>query len=165
MISQTDSATLALRAEFISFFVRLAESFGLPRTVGEICGYIYASPEAVSFESIGEELKISKGSVSQGLKLLRSLHAIRATYHPGDRRSYFEPEMSLRRLTATLIDHTVMPQLREAAAHLEHMQQLVKDDADTIDETLTLRVAKLSQWQSRSRRMLSLLKRVLSVSS
>jgi hypothetical protein len=50
--------------------------FGVPKSVGQIYGLLYASPEPLSFSDIVERLDISKGSASQGLQLLRSLGAI-----------------------------------------------------------------------------------------
>jgi hypothetical protein len=50
--------------------------FGVPKSVGQIYGLLYASPEPLSFSDIVERLEISKGSASQGLQLLRSLGAI-----------------------------------------------------------------------------------------
>ena len=51
--------------------------FGVPKSVGQIYGLLYASPEPLSFSDIVERLEISKGSASQGLQLLRSLGAIK----------------------------------------------------------------------------------------
>jgi hypothetical protein len=51
--------------------------FGVPKSVGQIYGLLYASPEPLSFSDIVERLEISKGSASQGLQFLRSLGAIK----------------------------------------------------------------------------------------
>ena len=50
--------------------------FGVPKSVGQIYGVLYASPSPLSFSDIVDRLEISKGSASQGLALLRSLGAI-----------------------------------------------------------------------------------------
>lgn len=78
-------------SECISFFAETVQIFGVPKSVGQIYGLLYASPEPLSFSDIVVQLEISKGSASQGLQLLRSLGAIRvaaARFAPGigDRR-------------------------------------------------------------------------------
>jgi hypothetical protein len=54
----------------------VVQIFGVPKSVGQIYGLLYASPEPLSFSDIVVRLGISKGSASQGLRLLRSLGAI-----------------------------------------------------------------------------------------
>ena len=51
--------------------------FGVPKSVGQIYGLLYASPLPLGFSDIVERLEISKGSASQGLQLLRSLGAVK----------------------------------------------------------------------------------------
>jgi hypothetical protein len=63
--------------ECATFFSEVVQVFGVPKSVGQIYGLLYASPEPLSFSDIVERLEISKGSASQGLQLLRSLGAIK----------------------------------------------------------------------------------------
>lgn len=62
--------------ECATFFSEVVQVFGVPKSIGQIYGLLYASPEPLSFSDIVVRLKISKGSASQGLQLLRSLGAI-----------------------------------------------------------------------------------------
>jgi DNA-binding transcriptional ArsR family regulator len=62
--------------ECAAFFSEVVQVFGVPKSVGQIYGLLFASPEPLSFSDIVERLDISKGSASQGLQLLRSLGAI-----------------------------------------------------------------------------------------
>lgn len=62
--------------ECVDFFAEVVQLFGVPKSVGQIYGVLYASPLPLSFSDIVEQLEISKGSASQGLQLLRSLGAI-----------------------------------------------------------------------------------------
>ena len=65
------------RSECVAFFAEAVQIFGLvPKSVGQIYGLLFASPEPLSFSDIVERLDISKGSASQGLQLLRALGAI-----------------------------------------------------------------------------------------
>lgn len=60
----------------MEFFAEVVQHFGVPKSVGQIYGLLYASPVPLSFSDIVERLEMSKGSASQGLQLLRSLGAI-----------------------------------------------------------------------------------------
>ena len=64
------------QSECIELFAEVVYALGLPRSIGQIYGLLYASPAPLSFSDIVERLDISKGSASQGLQLLRSLGAI-----------------------------------------------------------------------------------------
>ncbi len=61
----------------VAFFVDAAELLGVPKSVAAIYGIVFASPAALSFSEIEERLAISKGSVSQGLRVLRDVGAIK----------------------------------------------------------------------------------------
>jgi DNA-binding transcriptional ArsR family regulator len=63
--------------ECIELFAEVVYALGLPKSVGQIYGLLYASPAPLSFSDIVERLDISKGSASQGLQLLRTLGAIK----------------------------------------------------------------------------------------
>ena len=60
----------------MAFFSEVVQVFGVPKSVGQIYGLLYATPEPLSFSDIVDRLDISKGSASQGLQLLRSLGAV-----------------------------------------------------------------------------------------
>ena len=60
----------------MELFADIVSALGIPKSIGQIYGLLYASATPLSFSDIVERLGISKGSVSQGLQLLRSLGAI-----------------------------------------------------------------------------------------
>ena len=57
--------------------VKLCAILGLPKSVGLIYGAVFVSARPIEAGDICKKLKISRGSVSQGLKFLRELGAIR----------------------------------------------------------------------------------------
>lgn len=67
----------AFEAEVVAVFADLVVLLGLPKSMGEIYGLVFASAEPPSFGDIEQKLGLSKGSVSQGLRSLRELGAIR----------------------------------------------------------------------------------------
>ncbi|SDS46101.1 hypothetical protein [Opitutus sp. GAS368] len=77
-------AVVAFERAMVDFFVDAAELLGVPKSVAAIYGIVFASPAPLSFADIGSRLDISKGSVSQGLRVLREVGALRAmSVEPG----------------------------------------------------------------------------------
>ncbi len=99
--------------EVISIFVQMAQVVGLSRSLGEIYGLLFATPQPLAFQEIADRLELSKGSVSQGLKFLRTIGAIKPVEVSGDRREFFEPVVELRALVSGFLKERLNPQLEE----------------------------------------------------
>jgi hypothetical protein len=82
LIAYRSEHSTDFQAECVAFFAEVVQVFGVPKSVGQIYGLLYGSPEPLSFSDIVERLEISKGSASQGLQLLRSLGAIKLAEPP-----------------------------------------------------------------------------------
>ncbi len=68
---------VAFEEAVISFFMESAMLLGIPKSVAAIYGICFASPEPLSFSEINERLDISSGSISQGLRVLREVGALK----------------------------------------------------------------------------------------
>ncbi|MDK2964262.1 MAG: hypothetical protein PWQ29_1656 [Verrucomicrobiota bacterium] len=100
------------------------------------------------------KLRISKGSTSQGLKILRSFGAVNTTYVPGDRRDFFTAESALRKIVSGFVNEQIRPYLengKERMARLEDLAQAEADNAFFID-----RIDRLRGWQKRANALLPL---------
>lgn len=64
-------------AAIVSYFVDAAALLGIPKSVAAIYGICFASAEPLSHSDIHARLELSAGSISQGLKLLREVGALR----------------------------------------------------------------------------------------
>lgn len=159
---EPDSPPLtAFELGIIDLFVRLADGLGLPKSVGEIYGLLYASADPLAFQDIIDRLKISKGSASQGLRLLRTTGAIKSVYVPGNRSDHFVPETELRALVTGFLREKVQPHLESGAARIEALQELVKSQiAGARDpaaaKVLRGRVDKLNTWHRKGKAVVPL---------
>lgn len=129
--------------EVISIFVKMAQTLGAPRSLGEIYGLLFATPQPLSFQDIHDRLDLSKGSVSQGLRFLRTVGAIQPVPVEGDRREYFEPVVELRALVGGFLKERINPQLAEwgvraKALKIKDFEQARTDE----EERLSLREGK-----------------------
>ncbi len=60
-----------------AFFMQAADLLGVPKSIALIYGVVFASPEPLCFADVEERLDISKGSISQGLRVLKEMGAIK----------------------------------------------------------------------------------------
>ena len=88
-----------LEEEPIDYFVPFVQMFGLPKSIGQIYGLLFVSPEALPMVSIQARLGISKGSLSQGLSLLKDLGAVTSHSLEGDRREHYRADLQVSRIT------------------------------------------------------------------
>jgi DNA-binding transcriptional regulator GbsR (MarR family) len=145
-----------LELEVVELFVRLADLLSLPRSLGEIYGCLYISPEPMCMENLVKKLKISKGSASQGLKALRNFGAIKTVYKPGERRDFYEAECELRKLVGGFLKDQVNPHLDNGKDRVRRMKSLLEDDSCEDAEFLAERIGQLEKWRSRAEKILPL---------
>jgi DNA-binding transcriptional regulator GbsR (MarR family) len=151
--------------ECVSFFADAVQLFGIPKSVGQIYGALYASPVPLGFSDIVERLDISKGSASQGLQLLRSLGAINEAEPTGkstenQRTVRYEPELSLRQLVSGVLRERVMPMATAGTDRLKRLRQLAEQTPGKADFYLD-RVKQLETWRRRLNTVLPVLSALL----
>lgn len=160
------SATKALEEESIEFFVSFVQVFGLPRSIGQIYGVLFVSVEPLTMDVVLNRLGISKGSVSQGLSLLKSLGAVTSHLVPHDRREHFKADLNVSRIITHFFENRVQPRLENGESRLSSMLELAKRlPADAKDEDAALvirtRIEALEKWQRRGRGVLPMIIRWL----
>lgn len=143
-----------LEQEVIDIFVRMAGVLSLPRSVGELYGLLFISPDPLCINDCMEKLNISKGSTSQGLKILRSFGAVKPVYIPGDRRDFFEAESGLRQIVTGFVNEQVRPHLDNGKEHMARLESLVAKVPDEDRAFFEDRVGQLRGWQKRANLLL-----------
>jgi hypothetical protein len=168
------TASSSFEQECVLFFEDIVQLFGVPKSVGQIYGVLYASPGPLSFSDIVQHLDISKGSASQGLQLLRSLGAIleadsgspstsisnlnssgasgmaRAT------RVVYAPELSLRQLVTGVLRERIAPMATIGTDRLKRLKDLA--EASPANTKFYLgRARQLETWRKRFKTVLPLL--------
>ena len=142
----------------IDFFVSAVKVLGMPKSIGEIYGLLFVSPRPLPLDALCQRLNMSKGSASQGLKLLRAFGAVKAIYQAGDRRDHFTAEIELKRLAAGFMREQIQPRLTHGEERLSQLNQLSHTlPANSEGEFQRERLAKLGRWSDRSREVLPLI--------
>ena len=135
------ATTDAAKQELSLYFCQLADSFGLPRSVALIYGTLFLAENPLPVSAIIEESGLSKGSVSSGVRLLERMGFIHLVVEPSDRRSFYRPELSLRRLVAGLIEENFTPALKRGGTLLDKVAQ-----NSELSDHLKTRLSSLKSW-------------------
>lgn len=143
-----------LEKEIIDIFVRIAGVLSLPRSVGELYGVLFISPEPMCIDDLMYKLKISKGSTSQGLKILRSFGAVNPVYVAGDRRDFFTAEAELRRIVSGFVNEQIRPHLDNGKARMARMESLLAEQKPEQKDFISERIERLQNWQKRANALL-----------
>lgn len=136
-LAGTDTA----RQELSAYFCLLADSFGLPRSVAMIYGTIFLAEKPLPVSEIIKASGLSKGSISSGLRFLERIGFIHFVLDASDRRTFYRPELSLRRLAAGLIEENFTPALRRGESLLAEVAQ-----NQDLSDHLKTRLSSLQSW-------------------
>ena len=136
-LAEKDSARQTLTA----YFCQLADSFGLPRSVALIYGTLFLAENPLPVSEIIEDSGLSKGSVSSGLRFLERMGFIHLVVEPSDRRTFYRPELSMRRLAAGLIEENFTPALKRGETLLDRVAKNPE-----LSDHLKTRTASLQTW-------------------
>ena len=146
----------------IDLFLNAANSFGLPKSYGQIYGLLFCRDQALAMDEVMNLLKISKGSASQGLRALRQLGAISSNYAPGHRKERFVAEIRLRKLVSGFLREQADPHLEKGVARLKQIEGLLAGSGSKDSRIRgTRRHVILSGWHRQMSRLLPWVKMIV----
>ncbi|MEM9481097.1 MAG: hypothetical protein AAGA58_15705 [Verrucomicrobiota bacterium] len=145
----------------IDLFVRGVQVLGLPKSVGQIYGLLFITPEPLSLDDIVERLGISKGSASQGLKILKGLGAVATKYLPGERRDHYVAQAQLKVLVSGFVNGELMPHLESGEDRLAVLLEDCATDETEGADFRKERIERLRRWHGRSSKLLKTIDRFL----
>jgi DNA-binding transcriptional regulator GbsR (MarR family) len=151
---------VAFESTVVCFFVEAADALGVPKSIGAIYAICFASAQPLSFGDISSRLNISQGSISQGLRVLKEMGALKVV-GTHERRDYFAPELELRKLAARFIEDRVEKQLDIGNQRLKAMQAAIPDGPKTEAHELEARLKYLETWRSKGRSIIPIIKTFL----
>jgi len=152
----------SIEQRLVSFFQDGAKMLGLPKSVGEIFGILYASPAPLTMLDIVERTGISKGSASQGLKMLRTLGAVREVELNNERKTYFQADIELKRIASGFIREEIRPHLESGKMKLDVMSRelnLIEDSH--LKDFYEGRIERLERWEKKANLLIPILQRFL----
>ena len=166
---------VAFERSLVCFFVDAAELLGVPKSVAAIYGICFASPEPLGFSEIQERLDISAGSISQGIRVLREIGALKPS-EPADpstldlqlstrtaragRAVRYEPDLGLRKVASHFIEQRLERQLSSGRESLQFIAKRVPGN-DNGAKLLKSRLKALQTWHDQARAVLPIVRTFL----
>jgi DNA-binding transcriptional regulator GbsR (MarR family) len=153
-----------LERQVVEVFVDGVRVLGLPRSIGEIYGLLFVSRSPLSLDDLVRRLNISKGSASQGLRMLKSLGAVSEATGNGnaERRTYYEPAVELKRLVGGFIREQIRPHLESGKTKIGRLAEISHTVEDPEQRKfLSERVSRLEQWMRSGSKVLPILQKIL----
>ncbi|MDB6113223.1 MAG: hypothetical protein JWQ62_168 [Lacunisphaera sp.] len=151
---------VAFENAMVDFFVGAADLLGVPKSVAAIYGIVFASPLPVSFADIEARLDISKGSISQGLRVLRDIGALREVSAASDRAELFTPDLELRKLIQRFLELRLQQQLDAGRGRLAALGRTVPGRNGEA-EILRKRLKHLQSWHDKAHALLPVVRAFL----
>ncbi len=116
--------------KFIIHWGEMGERWGINRTVAQIHGLLYLSPEPLNAEEISATLAVARSTVSVGLHELESWGIIKVAHVLGDRTDRFEVKGDVWEMFRWIVDYRkrreidpTLNMLRESVADLEQSNE------------------------------------------
>lgn len=164
----TDGFTVAVTGLFLD----TANLLGVPKSVAVIYAVLFASAAPLTFAEVEGRSGVSKGSVSQGLRFLREIGAVRiadgaeeAGLDHARSLTTYEPVVELRTLLSRLIADKIQPQVESGGERIAALKRSLPELSAADAKVLSSRIKHLEVWHRRSRDFLPLLKTFLAVSN
>lgn len=152
----------AIERQVVDVFIDGVKVLGLPKSLGEIYGLLFVTPAPLALDDVVEKLGLSKGSASQGLRMLRELGAVKEAEGLGGRRTLYQPDVDLKRLVGGFIREQVRPHLESGKGKAGELLKMAnREDDKERKKFYRLRIQKLDAWMSRGRLVLPLLQKML----
>lgn len=120
-----------IQRQFILHWGEMGTRWGISRTVAQIHGLLFLSPEAMNAEQIAETLNVARSNVSTSIRELESWGIVHPVHVLGDRREHYE---SLKDVSEMFVRILEMRKRRELDPTLQLLRrslaQLERDPAD-----------------------------------
>ncbi len=151
---ERSASVVEFEGAVVDFFVDAADLLGVPKSVAVLYGIVFASPRPLSFADIEARGTLSKGSISQGLRVLREMGAIQEVSAPADRSELFTPDLEMRRVIQRFLEQRLQKQLDAGKSRLGNLQRALPDLEKSHAETLRSRLKQLQSWHEKARALL-----------
>lgn len=156
---------VAFEESLVGFFLEAAEVVAVPKSLAAIYGVCFASPEPLSFSEVRNRLGLSAGSVSQGLRILQEMGALKVVTTAPDRREFFTPDLELRKLVVHYIEDRLQKQLEAGRDRLQSIAKSIPAGRNGSAKTLHGRLKTLQKWHDKTRALLPVVKTFLKLTS
>ena len=146
------------RLELVESAGHAAQVLGFPKSIGEIYGLLYLSPQPLSAPQICEILSASKGGVRQGVRQLITLGFIRKVRVLGNRKEHYEAVLEIGEVMRTGFDQIIKTRSVAAGRRMKSIQTTLKNERPELEAAdyalVNRRLQRLDQVQKRVKKLI-----------
>jgi DNA-binding transcriptional regulator GbsR (MarR family) len=144
--------------QFVDLGGRSAQRLGLPRSLGMIYAALYLSPEPLGLQDLMDQLHISKGGASMGVRQLETLGAVRKVWQKGDRKDFYEAVTDFSAVARHLFTVIIKPRIASSGSQLQDMRARTESGVKNSERIRFMRdrIAKLESAQKKIQKLLPL---------
>lgn len=146
------------RMQLIEAGGRASQDLGVGRISGQVLIYLYLQEKECSLDIIGQELGLSKASVSIAARQLEQFGLARKVWKSGDRKNYYRSADNIGSALQKGLMSVVRSKVQLFGMELENAQTLLSEKtlgADSSElEFLVQRINRAKKLQSRFDRLL-----------
>ena len=128
-----------LRTRLVEVGGRTSQDLGLGRIFGQVLVYLYFQEQECSLDQLGDDLELSKASVSIAARQLESLGLLRRHWKKGDRKNYYSTADNIVTALQQGLLSFVRQKLRTVSLELEEVEGLVAEHINGPDTPEDLR--------------------------
>lgn len=110
------------------------QALGYGRTLGQIFGELYLSPDPLTLDQLTERLEVSKGGASMAVRKLEQWGAVRKVWVKGDRKDYLEARDEFGVIVRKALLDTAAERMRHVGALLKEAEQLLEKKNDQVHD-------------------------------
>lgn len=145
----------------------VCQALGLPKSVGQVFGYLYMSTSPQTLDDISSAIQISKASASNSVRQISSWGAARTVWVPGARKEYYEVVGDLSNLIQGFVNDFLKPKFHLVDKKLADISQNLEQDMEsgTIDkeqfEHYSKRIKQINKLQRNVRKLTPIAQKLL----
>jgi DNA-binding transcriptional regulator GbsR (MarR family) len=120
---------------------RTSQDLGTGRVVGQVLVYLYLQENECSLDKIGEDLGLSKASISIAVRQLMQLGMVRQVWKSGDKRNYYRSAENIAKALQQGLLSLVRQKIQLFGGELDTSLELiaeVSENSPTKDEAAFL---------------------------
>lgn len=145
----------------------VCQALGLPKSVGQVFGYLYMSTIPQTLDDIAASLQISKASASNSVRQISGWGAARTVWVPGARKEHYEVVGDLNNLVSGFVNDFLKPKFSIADKKLAEISTTLEEEKDSgiIDEEqfahYSKKIKQINKLQRNVRKLAPLARRLL----
>ena len=111
--------------KFIESIGKLAEGFGLNKSIAQLYAVLYLSDKPLSLDDVALRLGVSKGNISINIRELANWGAVRTVWVKGSRKDFYEAEPDVKKAFVNKLKSSVGKRVGEVSRMIDEFKEIV----------------------------------------